>query len=257
MGSSVTELQAAPEGATQSTVLNGLVSLWQPERGYRAGLDAALLAAACDAAAGERVLDLGCGPGAAMLAAAVRREGATFTGVERQPAALALALRNIEDNGLGGRVSAIRGDVGRPFRTLTLPRFDLALCNPPFFDDPDALRPPSDERRDAWIADDGLAGWLAFLLDAVRDGGRMIVIHRADRLADILSGLSMKAGSFQIRPVQPFDDAPAKRVVVRAVRGGRGPLRLLPALVLHPREGAKHTPEAEAILRGEATLDWL
>ena len=54
--------------------------------------------------------------------------------------------------------------------------------------------------------------------------------------------------------MQPFADEPAGRVLVRAVRGGKAPLRLLPALVLHERGGAKHTPEAEAILRGEADL---
>jgi tRNA1(Val) A37 N6-methylase TrmN6 len=59
-----------------------------------------------------------------------------------------------------------------------------------------------------------------------------------------------------VRPIQPHADAPASRVLVRAVRGGRAPLLLLPALVLHPRGGAPHTPEAEAILRGEADLPW-
>ena len=55
----------------------------------------------------------------------------------------------------------------------------------------------------------------------------------------------------------PFADAPAKRVLVRAVKTGKAPLRLLPPLILHDRSGAKHTPEAEAVLRGEAGLDWL
>jgi tRNA1(Val) A37 N6-methylase TrmN6 len=68
--------------------------------------------------------------------------------------------------------------------------------------------------------------------------------------------LSEGAGSFRIRPIQPFADQPAKRVLVRAVKGGRAPLALLPPLVLHPRDGTKHTPEAEAILRGEARLPW-
>lgn len=253
----MTAADAAPDGATRATVLNGRVSLWQPERGYRAGLDAALLAAACDADSGERVLDVGCGPGAAMLAAAARCPEAAFTGIEKDGAALSLARRNIDDNVLADRVAVMAGTVARPFRALALPRFDVAICNPPFFDDPAALRPPSDARRDAWMADDGLAGWLTFLLEAVRDGGRVLVVHRADRLGDILAGLSGRAGSFQIKPVHPFADAPAKRVLVRAVRGGRAPLVLLPALVLHPRGGAKHMPEAEAILRGEAALGWL
>jgi tRNA1(Val) A37 N6-methylase TrmN6 len=78
----------------------------------------------------------------------------------------------------------------------------------------------------------------------VREGGRVIIIHRADRLLDVLALLSGQAGSFQIRPIHPFADEPAKRVLVRAVKTGKAPLKLLPPLVLHDRSGAKHTPEA-------------
>ncbi len=88
----------------------------------------------------------------------------------------------------------------------------------------------------------------------VREGGNVVIIHRADRLGDLLRLLGERCGSFAIRPVQPYADEAAKRVLVRAVRGGRAPLRLLPALVLHDRSGAKHTAEAEAILRGESAL---
>jgi tRNA1(Val) A37 N6-methylase TrmN6 len=91
----------------------------------------------------------------------------------------------------------------------------------------------------------------------VREGGSITLIHRADRLADILAGLAPKAGSVQVLPVHPFADQPAKRVLVRAVKTGRAPLRLLPPLVLHTRDGGKHTPQAEAVLRGEADLVWL
>jgi tRNA1(Val) A37 N6-methylase TrmN6 len=241
---------------TEDAVLDGRVRLRQPARGYRAGLDAALLAAACDAAEGERVIEAGCGAGAALLAAAVRRSGALFTGVERDPAAAALARENAELNGLAERVSVIEADVAAGFARLKLSAFDAAMANPPFFDDPASLRALSPERRGAWIADDGLAAWIGFLSKAVREGGTITVIHRADRLADLLALLAPKAGSFQIRPVQPFADEPAKRVLVRAVKTGKAPLKLLPPLVLHAREGGKHTPEAEALLRGRAALAW-
>ena len=123
-------------------------------------------------------------------------------------------------------------------------------------DDAGALRAPAEGKRGAWMADDGLKAWTGFLLKAVREGGRIVVIHRADRLADLLALLGEKAGSFAIRPIHPFPDEPAKRVLVQAIKTGRAPLRLLPPLVLHDREGAKHSPQAEAILRGEAALDW-
>lgn len=241
---------------SEDRLLGGRVLLRQGVRGYRAGMDAALLAAACDAADGARVLEAGCGAGGALLSAAVRRPGARFLGVERDTAAAGLARLNIETNDLLGRVEILEADVALPFKRLELPPFDAVMANPPFFDDPGALRAPMPEKLGAWMADGGLSAWIGFLLKAVREGGSITVIHRADRLADILALLAPKAGSFQIRPIHPHADAPAKRVLVRALKTGKAPLQLLPPLVLHPRDGAKHTNEAEAILRGEAALPW-
>lgn len=244
------------QDAQSDAMLGGRVRLLQSARGYRAGMDAALLAAACDARPGERVLDLGCGPGAVMLAAAVRRPEARFTGIEADPDALALASANIDLNGLGDRVEALAGDVAQPFSRLGLARFDAALCNPPFFDDPGALRGPGPAKTRAWMATDGLAAWTGYLLKAVRDGGVITLIHRTDRMVDLLALLTPKAGSIRIRPVQPRAGSPASRVIVRAVRGGRAPLVLLPPLVLHPDGEGKHTLQAEALLRDAAALDW-
>ena len=228
----------------------------QPVRGYRAGLDAALLAAACDARPGQRVLEAGCGAGGALLAAASRCPEVRFTGVERDPDALTLAKENIVLNGFQDRVEAIEGDVAVRFSALGIEPFDAAMTNPPFFDDSGALRGPSPEKRAAWMADDGLAAWIGFMSKGVREGGSLTLIHRADRLADILALLGEKCGGVQILPIHPFADEPAKRVLVRAIKTGKAPLRLLPALVLHDRDGDKHRPEVEAILRGEAAISW-
>ncbi len=241
---------------TDDHILGGRVRLRQSKAGYRAGLDAALLAAACDAGPGERVLDAGCGVGAVMLAAAVRLPGASFVGIENDAGAVELAHANIAANGLEHRVSVIACDIDVPFAQAGLAPFDAALANPPFFDDPAALRGPHPAKRRAWIASQGLGAWAAFLLKAVRQGGSITVIHRADRLAEILGLLASGAGSFQIRPVQPFADATAKRILVRAIKNGKAPLRLLPALVLHAPGEGKHTAGAEAILRGREILPW-
>ncbi len=251
------ESRAAVTAAfTDDHILGGRIVLRQPAKGYRAGLDAALLAAACDVVDGARVIEAGCGVGAALLAAAARCPGARFWGVERDPEAAALARHNVGANDLAGRVDVQEADIGAGGSPDGAP-FDAALCNPPFFDDPQALRAPHPAKRGAFMADDGLGAWTGYLVKAVRDGGTVTLIHRADRLADMLTLLGASAGSFQVRPVQPFVDEPAGRVIVRAVRGGKAPLRLLPALVLHERGGAKHAPAAEAILRGEAGLAWL
>jgi tRNA1(Val) A37 N6-methylase TrmN6 len=245
-----------PFETVENGLLDGRVRLRQPGRGYRAGLDAALLAAAVPAASGERVFEAGCGAGAVLMQVAARRPGVALAGLERDPAMATLAAGNAALNGVGERTAIRQGDVAAGFRALEMEPFDWAVSNPPFFDDAGALRTPAEGKRGAWMADDGLAAWTGFLLKAVREGGRIVVIHRADRLADLLALLGEKAGSFAVRPVHPFADEPAKRVLVQAIKTGRAPLRLLPPLVLHDRAGGKHTAETEAILRGRAALDW-
>ena len=76
---------------TEDAVLGGRLRLLQPRRGHRVGHDAILLAAACPARAGERVVDLGAGVGAAGLAVAARVPGITVTLVEIDPQLAALA----------------------------------------------------------------------------------------------------------------------------------------------------------------------
>ena len=242
--------------AREGALMGGRLTMLQPERGYRAGMDAALLAAALALKPGQRALEIGCGAGGALLQAAARNPEASFLAIERDPDMLALARRNLLLNGLEDRAAVVSGEVGAGFRALGVARVDASFANPPFFDDPRALRGPAPERAGAWLADDGLGAWLAVLTGALKDNGQTVLIHRADRLGDILTGLGPKMGSVRIRPVQPYADQPAKRVLVKAVRGGRAPLALLPPLVLHDRSGAKHTPEADAILQGKAALGW-
>ena len=246
-----------PSSATEiveNALLGGRVRLRQPAKGYRAGMDAALLASAIGAGPGQRVLEAGCGAGAVLMQIAARCPGVRLTGLERDMGMAALARENATLN--GSEATIVSGDVAAGFRALGVEPFDWALSNPPFFDDPGALRAPAEGKRGAWMADDGLKAWTGFLLKGVREGGRIVVIHRADRLADLLALLGEKAGSFAVRGIHPYTDEPAKRVLVSAVKTGKAPLRLLPPLVLHDRSGNKHTAEAEALLRGEAALDW-
>lgn len=247
---------AAAPGSTpvrEDLFLGGRVKLRQPTRGYRAGMDAGLLAAACAAAPGQSVFEAGCGAGAVLCQIGARCPEAQLQGLERDAAMAALAGENLGLNALADRAAVRLGEVAAGPLAEERGRFDWAVSNPPFFDDPAALRAPGPGKRGAWLADDGLQAWLDLLSLTAREGGRVLLIHRADRLADILEGLKRRCGSFAVRPVHPFADAPAKRVLVRAIRGGRAPLVLHPPLVLHERSGG-HTAVAEAILQGEASV---
>lgn len=260
-------MQNAAPDTTEDNFLDARLRIRQPRRGYRAGLDAVLLASAVHLGAGSRGIEAGCGPGAALLCAARLNEAARFLGVEREDQALGLCADNILANGLQDRCEVRKGDIADRFVRLGLSPFDAAFSHPPFFDDHRTLRAPAPERRAAWMADDGLEAWTRFLLGCVREGGEILIIHRADRLGDLLGLLAPKAGSFQILPVHPFADAPAKRVIVRAIKTGKAPLRLLPGLVLHERpeggedDGSPRPPvfsaRTDAILRGRERITWL
>lgn len=240
------------EDVTQDRFLGGRVVLAQSAHGYRAGIDPALLAAALELKSGASAIELGCGPGAALLAAAVLNPGARLTGIEADPAAAALARRNVQDNDLAGRVEVIEADAlaWRPSDMA-----DAVFFNPPFFDDANALRAPSQEKRAAWLTEHSLAGWIGAGAGMLKRGGALTLVHRADRLGEALAGCAgAKLGSISVLPVHPRAAKPAKRILVRAVREGRAPLRLLPALVLHDEGPGQYSPHADAVLRGEARL---
>lgn len=230
--------------------LGGRLRVLQPAKGYRAGMDALLLAASLEAQPGMALLEAGCGAGAALLAAAWRLPEARFTGVEREPAMAALARRNIALNALEARVAVQEANVFAQARTQV---FDGVFCNPPFDVEGEA-RPPAPGKRHAYLSETGVEGWVRALADRLRGGGALTMIHRAERLGEILQALEGRLGGAEALPVFPRSGEPAKRVLVRARKGSRAPLRLLRGLVLHDAGG--HSAAAEALWRGGA-LAWM
>lgn len=234
--------------ATDDTLLDGRVILRQPAVGYRVAVDPVLLAAAVPAAAGERVLEAGIGSGAASLCLAVRVPGLAIVGLERQPELAALARENVALNGLAERIAVMEGDLAAPPSGLGRD-FDHAIANPPFAP---AGTPSPHASRQAAHGEADLGAWLDFCLRRLRPGGRIALIHRADSLDRVVAGLVGRAGDIEIVPLWPRAGVPARRVVVRARKGARGPARLHPGLVLHGEAG--FTPEALAVLRDGAAL---
>lgn len=246
------------ENTTEDAFFGGTLRLFQPRRGHRIGTDAVLLAASCPPGA-RAIVDLGCGVGAVGLRAAQTNPGAQLRLIDRDAAMLALAEGNIDANGLADRCRILCADV---FARQTLnpgfagdPGADVVLTNPPF-DEPGRVRvSPVTARAGAHVMEGTLAGWLVAARKLLRPSGRLIVIHRADALDRLLAGMQGRFGALAIRPVHPRAGEAASRILVSAVAGSRGPLRLLPPLVLHG-EGGAFTPEAEAIHRGKASLSW-
>ena len=242
--------------ASEDAVLGGRLVLRQPLRGHRVGHDAILLAAATSAKSGDHAIDLGSGVGGAGLALARRIEGLNISLVEIDPVLTALAAGNAQRNDLSDRVRAVRLDVeasAADFTAAGLAPGSAAcvLMNPPFNV---AQQPSPDQaRRLAHAASAAtLERWLRAAARLLRPDGVVTLIWRADGLADVLAVLDQDFGAITVLPVHPKPGAPAIRVLVRATKGSRAPLVLLPGFLLADADG-KPTAAAEAILReGEA-----
>lgn len=235
--------------------LNGRLRIAQPVRGFRSGADAVMLAAACPAAAGQAVLELGCGAGVAGLCLGWRVPGLHLTGLESQPVYADLARANAVANGIA--VTVLTGDVACPPAPLRAQAFDHVIANPPYF--LGGTPAPDAGRATARREETPLAVWIDAGLRRLRPGGVLTLIQRADRLDAMLAALSGRAGAVAILPVAGRAGRDAGRVIVQARKGARGPLRVLAPFVMHrePAHGDDRedlSPAASAVLREGSPL---
>ena len=233
---------------TEDAFLGGQLRLRQPKAGHRSGHDAMLLAASCRARPGEHIVEFGAGVGAAGLAVALRVGDIDLVLVEIDPALAALARDNAAANGLAAHVIVL--DVAAPAQAfaaagLAPDSADTVLMNPPFNDAARHRASPDPARAKAHVADPATLGqWIAAARRILKSGGVLTLIWRADGLAEALGALDHGFGSLIVLPVHGDARKPAIRVLIRAVKGGRAPTQILPALMLN---GAAALPDDAAV----------
>lgn len=244
----------APTVMTEDSLLGGGVRLRQPAEGYRAAIDPVLLAAATPALPGEVVADLGCGVASASLCLLHRVPETRLVGLELQPLLGKLGQDNARLNGVENRLSVHIGDVGAPPALVAAGSFDHVMMNPPYLDPAAARLSQHEVRRIATVEGEaGLNAWVDCALALLQPRGSLTLIHRADRLNEILTLFSQDWGHLTVLPLWPRRGQPAKRIIVQARKGTGAPLRLLPGLALHGDDGS-YSPEAEAVLRAGRPL---
>lgn len=243
---------------THDAFLGGRLRLWQPRKGYRAGVDPVLLAAAVPAAPGDTVLDLGCGVGAAALCLSTRVTDLRVTGVEVQPDYATLARRNAAENGLSFDV--LNADLRRLPAPVRQMQFSHVIMNPPYLDRTTGPA-ASDTGRDlAFSGDTPLSDWIDIGIRRLAPKGHLTLIQRMDRLPDVVSALQDRLGSMVLRPIAARAGRAPDRFLLRGIQAGRAAFVMAPPLIMH--EGASHQEDAEsytrevrAILRDGAKLD--
>jgi tRNA1(Val) A37 N6-methylase TrmN6 len=242
---------------TEDAFLDGQLRLRQPKSGHRAGHDAMLLAAATEAMAGDRVVEFGAGVGAAGLALARRVGGIDLVLAEIDPDLAALARENARCNAIAADVVVLdvtaRAEIFAK-AGLTPDSVDAVLMNPPFNDAARHRASPDPSRASAHVADSvTLESWVQAARRILKSAAALTLIWRADGIADVLAALSRGFGSLAILPVHAASGRPAIRVLVRGVKGGKVPTRLLGGLVLNDESGLPNKKVAE-MLSGKRVL---
>lgn len=238
-------------GTTEDTVYQGRVKLVQPAEGFRAGFDSLLLAAALPELTGGEALELGCGCGGALLPAAFRLPGVSFTGVEQDAGVAEMARAGVGANGFGARVRIETAEASDWVRAHEN-RFDLVFANPPYFE-PGKISEPGAGKAGAYVESLSLEGWVKAMLFAAKPRAAVVMVHRAAELARVLAQFDRQAGEITVLPVASKAGEAARRVLVRGRKGlKRGPLTLLAPMVTHTPDGSVRAEAAQAVVEGRA-----
>lgn len=243
---------------THDAFLGGRLTVAQPAKGFRAGLDSVLLGASVGHASGD-LLDLGAGAGTAALVALADHPGLSAALVESDPALAALAVDNLAANGLAARGRVLTLDITAPGRAraaagLAADGFVSVIANPPFFSGGTGASVRGSAARQ--MSAGALDLWVKTAATHAAPGGEVIFIHTAEALPILLAALQSRFGALTLLPLTPREGNPAHRILIRGIKGSRAPLTLLASRALHTPGGRQFRPEFEAIFRGQDRLHW-
>ncbi len=207
------------------------------------GVDAVLLSHFAQVKKNNRVIDLGTGSGVIPLLLAGRYPHCHITGVELQPDMAQRAGRSVAMNALTDRITILQQDIRRLEEAFPAASFDVVTSNPPYLPAGSLVNPSEGKalaRHEIALTLKDLMAQTAYLL---KPGGHFFLIHRPQRLADIMvlgrqCGLEPK----WMQMVHPYGHKPPTMVLLQMTKHGRPELKNHPPLVIYHPDGT-YTPQ--------------
>ena len=231
---------------TYDTLFDGALRIAQPRAGYRFSIDAVILAHSVRPKPGEKLLELGCGCGVIPLIIAFRFPETHLTGVEVQPELAQIARSNVIDNGMQDRIRILEMDMTQLDPLRIGGPVQRVVSNPPYRRAASGRLNPNPQRA---VARHEIRVTSAQVIESaarmLTNGGHLHLIHTAERLPEIFtqmqtSGIEPK----HLRGIQSRRTADAKRVLIRALKGGRPGIQIAPPLVVYEETG-EYTEELQ------------
>ena len=233
-------------------VRDGMRIIQRPDQ-FCFSVDSVLLAHFVSVKRRDRFAELGTGTGAiALLLAAFG--AAHVTAIEKNPVLADLAAKSVCGNGKEDVISVLCADYTKLSEEKSLGHFTAVVVNPPYR--PCGAGRLRKEEAVAAATHETTAS-LSDVFDAaahlLQDGGRLFMVHRADRLADLIyEGRKRRFEPKRLRFIQSHEGEEARRVLLEWRRGSAPDVKVLPPLVLHRADGS-YTDEMLAIYGKEPT----
>lgn len=232
--------------------LNGL-NLIQKKDAFRFGVDAVLLSDFANVKKSHRVMDLCTGTGIIPFLLLGKYMPKSIVGLEIQSDMTEMANRSVVLNSVEGRINFINKDLKDIKYLKSLEKFDVVTVNPPYKLNNAGIVNPSDKLA---IARHEVMCTLEDVIIASRtllkDNGRLFMIHRPERLADIFCLMrKYKIEPKRVRMIHPNTRKAANIVLVEGQRDGGAFLKWEPPLYVYNDEGG-YSEEIDRIYgRGE------
>ena len=168
--------------------LGGGFKIIQDKNKFCYGTDAAILASFSVAKPNEKVMDLCSGTGIVPILMCQNTRCQDFTALEIQPEMCDLLNRSVSLNKLEDRLTVVLGDLKNVKQLFEFGSFDVVTCNPPYMVEGTGKKNETESVR---IARHEVLCTLEDVIFAashlLNTGGRFYMVHRPERLVDILS----------------------------------------------------------------------
>ena len=211
----------------------------QKKHAFRFGVDAVLLANFAKVRRNAKVVDLCTGTGIIPFILAGKTYASDLIGVEIQEEFVEMANRSTRYNDLEHKIKFINGDLKDIALIKSIQKVDLVTVNPPYKLQNSGLISLNDKEA---IARHEICCTLEDVIIACRillkNNGRMYMVHRPDRLADIMCTMRKhRIEPKRIRMVHPSINKAPNIVLIEGQRDGGSFLKWDPPLYVHTEDG--------------------
>lgn len=208
--------------------------------GFCFGIDAVLLSDfAKEMKNGAKVVDLGTGTAILPILLSGKTKLSKIIGVEIQEEIAEMAKRSVELNDLDEKIEILNANIKFLDKKLEIGTFDAVVSNPPYKKLETGL---INENKIKYISrheiEANLEDFIAISSKLLKNNGSLYMVHRPERLADIIFLLKKyKLEPKILKNVQSNIEKPPKLILIKAVKNAKPFLKIEKPIYIYDLNG--------------------